>query len=140
MQTKKPPLPKITVAHPRIPYRVVPAVPVRDGDQVCIVELTGGFFRVLHIGSGITLTDTNTLKAAKTYTNVIGNKCKHNTRFREQFEKVSWEKFCRHQNGRSEPNCEWLFRVLDSHSSVEGHVPKAVTKHERYLYPPEPLI
>lgn len=140
METKGAKLDQLIIHHPRIPYKATPAVPVLSGDPICIIQLTGGFFRVLHINSGITLTDTNSLKAATHFISVVRRRYNSQPAFRDRLDAISWKKFCQHQNGKQDPDCNWLFLVLDRYSSLEGHVSKRVTINELYLHPPEPII
>jgi hypothetical protein len=139
MKTSGAALEQLVINHPRIPHKVVPASPVLNGDPICIVELTGGFFRVLHIDSGITLTDTRTLAAALRFTSAIRDKYINEPIFRRKLDEASWERFC-HQSGGSDPNCVWLVLALNSLNSMEDNVSKSVTHNERYLHPPEPIL
>ena len=139
METKKMRSTRLVIHHPRIPYTAVPAFPVPEGSPICAIELTGGFYRVLHIGSGITLTDTKGAAAAERFVkNVLALYQTHKI-FKKILDAADWHKFCRHQNGKNEPECSKLFLMLEQYSSLNNNVPKSVTKKERYRYPSEPV-
>jgi len=140
MGTNESTLPQVVINHPRIPYKVIPAVPVSEGDQVCIVALTGRFFRVLHIKSGVTLTDTKTLSAAIKFATSVQRKYLSRASFRNKLDAISWEKFIRHNSGKEDTDCTQLLYSLEFYSSLSGHVDKGVTSNEIYLHPPEPII
>ena len=95
---------------------------------------------MLHTNSGVTLTDTKGRVAAEKFVRAVRRKCRMNPKFRASFARLSWEKACRYHKGKPEPECEEIFLALEFHSSLADHVQKSVTKNERYLYPPEPII
>jgi hypothetical protein len=131
--TKKQQSSRLLIEHPRIPYTVVPALPVLEDDPVCAVALTGGFFRVLHIKSGVTLTDVKTIAAARSFVNRVRAKYKVK-KFKELLDATRWDQFCK---GKDTDSFE-LSQHLEPLRSSRLHVPKSVTKNERYLYSPEP--
>ena len=140
METKRQRSTRLIINHPRIPYTVVPAKPVLPNNLMCIVELTNGFFRVLHINSGVTLTDTKGVAAAVKYISQVTHRLARDKPLTELFSAISWEAFCRYDQGVKEDNCILLFNTLEPYSSMIHNVSKKATTDERYLYPSEPII
>lgn len=139
MESRKLRSTRLTIYHERIPYTAVPATPTHEEGLFCIVELTGGFFRVLHIGSGITLTDTKGVTAALRFVKDATKLYHRAAEFRAALEDVSWSRYCRFQKGVCEPACEVVFRLLEPFSAKQHNVSKNTTKNEKYLYPSEPI-
>ena len=129
----------VTIWHPRMPYNVYVEGFVDDNEPVCIIALTNGFFRVLHIKSGLALTDTRGIKPAVDFVKAVNKKYLFNQRFAKLMDGVSMIEFCRDVKLEEglRADYERLFRNLEHFSSLEGHVSKTTTRGERYLFPPE---
>ncbi len=67
---------------------MVPAKPVLPNNLMCIVELTNGFFRVLHINSGVTLTDTKGVAAAVKYISQVTHRLARDKPLSELFSAI----------------------------------------------------
>ena len=130
----------VTIWHPRTPYNVYVEGFVEDDEPVCIIALTHGFFRVLHIKSGLTLTDTEGIKPAVKFVKMVNKRYLFEPKFAGLMDDVSMIVFCRNDRTQQTEDYERLFRILEPFSSMPGHVSKNITKGERYLYPPEFII
>jgi len=131
------PVQKVIIQHPRTPYKAVVAAPVNEGEPICIIELTGGFFRILHMRSGMTLTDTDGITAANRFVTAVNAKYLRDKRFAELLDTVSMPQPCK---GAADPNraiYNRLKEALELYSSAVDNVSFNATKNERYIYPPE---
>lgn len=125
---------RIVIRNPRLPYVVIAERTPKKGDFFCIVKLTGRFYRLLHINSGLTASDVTSLRAAKEF--VKSTRAMSNDEyFKKVMTETTWVKYCSCVKTKNEfDNC------LMSLVSKIGHVPKSTTKNELYHYPPEYLI
>lgn len=126
---------RVIINNPRLPYVVIAEdIPKKD-DFFCIVRLTGGFYRLLHINSGLTATDVKTLSVARTFIKRTRSHSRAGGLFKETMMNVSWSDYC-----SGKPIKKIFDDCLRSLTSEIGHVSKNETKNELYYYPPEYLI
>jgi hypothetical protein len=113
---------------------------VSNRGLICIVELTNNYFRVLHINSGVTLTDTHGINAALTFVKDVEARMSRDPKFKKAMSAINWGAFCQYEKGHQDSFCEYIFNVIEPYSCKLNNVAKTVTATERYLYPSEPII
>ncbi len=128
---------RVLIKHPRTPYTVIPVDACGEDDLFCIVELTHKFYRILHIDTGITISDTKTKRVAREFIKRMRWQQKKNSTLRNVMNAVTWEDYCRHSLRGEVRSCIDLDNFMRKYTDQAGHVPRRITKDEKFLHPME---
>lgn len=133
---------KRLINHNRSPYFVRCYSCKYKGKYVCIIQLVPKFYRVIYAPTGVTLTDTDSMVAAKKFTTLIKHMLKNEKGFMELIDSVNLNDFptellsSRPVTGEAKKLATALYRP----TIAPGHVSADITKNCRYKYKPEYVI
>ncbi len=121
----------VTVSHPWLPYRIRAHLPAKNL-PFCVIRLTKGCARVIHIPSGLTLTDTVSVAVGYKVCAYLSNTVHESTIFSE----LTWKRFRAYQKGAEDKAMHEVQEVIRN-MGVLGVLSPENTKNLRFKYSPE---
>lgn len=111
-----------------MPYHVR-GFKIQPTDAFCIVTLRPGrYFRVLHIATGLTMTDTSDFEIACVFIQCLRLALKKSVRMRKAFKQITWPDLIGHLNGScSNDAADKVVKLVRYYNNRPGHVSQKVT-------------
>lgn len=128
---------RVLITNQRMPYYIEVERRWREGDRFCVVKLTRGFWRILHVRTGITMSDTNSFAAADRFIVTLNEAMKNYPEMRDFLDSLTWRRYCKYKNGGKDGQCKKLDTFFSKLADKPGHVSKNETKHAKFFYSPE---
>ena len=111
-----------------MPYRVR-GYKIQSTDVFCIVSLNPGkYFRVLHIATGLTMTDTSGFEVARLFIHCLRLSLRNSVRLRQAFQQITWPELMSHIDGSCPSKvAERVVKLVRYYNNSPGHVSQKVT-------------
>ncbi len=139
MATGKVSLQRIAIYHPRRPY-YIEAYRHKSAPDFAIVQLTDGYWRVLHSTTGLTLADTDARWVAIEFVEAMVKEMTY-PEFKEAYERLSWDGFVAHVSGDNpDEQVQLLIDRIKRYTKRIGYVGAKKTEGCRYKNTPEYMI
>lgn len=102
------------------------------------MQLTDGYWRVLHTSTGLTLADTDARWVAIEFVEAMEKEMDARPQLREAFETLSWDGFMAHVSGDQEDEgIQLAIDRIQRYTKRDGYVASRVTIECRYKNTPE---
>lgn len=119
---------RILINHHRMPYRVA-GYKIKPTDVFCIVSLRPGkYFRVLHIATGLTMTDTSGFEVARVFIHCLRLALQKSVKLRRAFKQLAWQELMDHIDGSNlSEEADKIVKLVRHYNNRPGHVSHKVT-------------